>query len=129
MWKVFLESSTILQEEQKNLIMMDDLMDGASKSLKVTQMFTRGRYDNLSVIYLTQNLFHKNQRALSLNSDYMVIFTNSRDNSQFSTIAKQIRPDKVKFLMWTYKDATSSRERLRVRSNILEDPQHVYITY
>ena len=89
------------------------------------------RYTTRSKEYTIQHnsIQYKNQRALSLNSDYMVIFTNSRDNSQFSTIAKQIRPDKVKFLMWTYKDATSSRERLRVRSNILEDPQHVYITY
>ena len=33
-----------------------------SKSLKVTQLFIRGCHDNLSEIYLTQNLFHKNQR-------------------------------------------------------------------
>ena len=51
-----------------------------------------------------------------------------------------MRPDKVKFLMWTYKDATSSphtysmlelkpdtEEWFRVRSNILGDPKHVYI--
>ena len=94
------------------------------------------------MIYLTQNLFHKNQRAFSLNSNYMVIFKNPQDNSQFATIARQIRPDKMKLLMWAYKDATSSphsylmldlkpdtEERLRVQSNILEDPQHVYITY
>ena len=50
------------------------------KSLKVTQFFTLGRHDNLSVIYLTQNLFHKNQYALSLNSDYMMILKSPRDN-------------------------------------------------
>ena len=71
-------------------------MDEASKNLKVTQLFTRGRHDNLFVIYLTQNLFRKNQRAFNLNSDYMVIFKNPLDNSQFATIARQIRPDKVK---------------------------------
>ena len=88
--------------------MLDDLMDEASKNLKITQLFTRGRHDNLSVIYLTQNLFHKNQRALSLNSDYMVVFKNLQDNSQFAAIARQICPNNVKFLMWAYKDATSS---------------------
>ena len=71
-------------------------------------MFTRGLHYNLSVIYLTQNLFHKNQRALSLNSDFMVIFKNPGDNSQLATIGRQMRPDKVKFLMWAYNDATSS---------------------
>ena len=93
------------------------------------------------MIYLTQNFFHKNQCTISLNSDYMVIFKNPRDNSQFVTIARQIRPDKVKFPMWAYKDATSSPHaylmldlkpdtegRFQLRSNILEDPQHVYVT-
>ena len=87
-------------------------------------------------------MFHKNQRPLSLYSDYMVIFKNSRANSQFAAIARKIRPDKVKFLMWAYKDATLSphaylmlnlksdtEEKFRVRSNILESPKHVYITY
>ena len=37
----------------------------------------------------------------------MIIFTNPRDNLQFGTITRQIRQDKVKFLMWAYKDATS----------------------
>ena len=87
-------------------------------------------------------MFHKNQRDLSLNSDYMVIFKNPRDNSQFATMAKQIRLDKDKFLIWAYKDSTSSphlhlmldlkpdtEERIRMRRNILEDPQHVYIIY
>ena len=102
------ELDKYFKKNKRNLIILDDLMDEASKRLKVTQLFRRGRHDNRSVICLTQNLFHKNQRALGLNSDYMVIFKNLRDNSQFATIARQIRPDKVKFLMWAYKDATSS---------------------
>ena len=137
MWKVFLESWTSISRRTK-----DDFLDEASTSLKITQLFTRSCHDNLSVIYLTQNLFHKNQPALSLNFDYMVIFKNPRNNSQFVTIARQIRPDKVKFLIWAYKEATSSphtylmldlkpdtEERFRVRNNILEDPQDVYITH
>ena len=110
MWKVFLESWTsnkYFKKNNRNLIILDDLINEASKSLKITQPFTRSRHDNLFVIYLTQNLFHKNQRALSLNSDYMVIFKNPRDNSEFSTIARQRRPDKVKFFMWACKDTTS----------------------
>ena len=50
--------------KEEILIILDDLMDEALKSIKITQLFTRGRHDNLSLIYLTQNLFHKNQRAL-----------------------------------------------------------------
>ena len=98
------------KKNKRNLIILDDLMnlEEASKSLKVTQLFTCGCHGNLSVIYLTQNLFRKNQHlvtkinALSLNSDYMMIFKNLRENSQFATIARQIRSDKVKLLMWAY---------------------------
>ena len=87
-------------------------------------------------------LSHKNQRALSLNPDDMVIFMNPRDNSQFATIARKMRPEKVRFLMWACKDATSSlhayfmldlnlntEERFQERSNILEDPKHIYKTH
>ena len=72
----------------------------------------------------------------------MLIFKYPQDNSQFATIGRQLCLDKVKFLMWAYKDATSSphtylmldlkldtEERFRVRSNILEDPQDVYIAH
>ena len=70
------ELDKYFKKSKGNLIILDDLMDEASKSLKVAQLFTCGRHDNLSVIYLTKNLFHKNLCALSYNSDYMVIFKN-----------------------------------------------------
>ena len=136
------ELDNYFKKNKRNLIILDGLMDEASKSLKIAQIFTRGCHDNFSVIYLTQNLFHEDQRALSMNSDYMVIFKNPRDNLQFATIARQIRLDKVNFLMWAYKDAISSshtnlmldlkpdtEEMFQVRSNIFEDPQHVYIAH
>ena len=80
--------------------------DEASKSLKITQLFTHDCHDSLSIIYLKQNLFHKIQCACSLNSDYMVIFKNPQNNSQFATIARQIHPDKWKFIVQPYKDTT-----------------------
>ena len=70
-------------------------------------LFTRSCHDSLSAIFLTQNLFHKIQRAPSLNSDCMVIFKNPQDNSQLTTIARQIHSEKVKLLMWAYKNGTS----------------------
>ena len=90
------ELDKYFKKNKRNLIILDDLMDEASKSLKVTQLFTCGSHDKLSVIYLTKNLFHKILHALSLNSDYMVIFKKPGDKSQFATIVRQIRPDKVK---------------------------------
>ena len=126
----------------KNLIILDDLMDESGDDKRVSQLFSRGRHDNLSVIYLTQNLFHSKQRSISLNSDYMIIFKNARDKLQFSTLAKQVMPMKSKFLNWAYDDATKephtylmlnlradTNEKHRIRTNILpnEEPQYVYI--
>ena len=54
------ELDKYFKKNKRNLIILDYLMDEASKSLKFTQLFTRGCHDNLSVIYLTQNFFHKN---------------------------------------------------------------------
>ena len=42
------------KKNKRSLIILNDLMDEASKSLKITQLFTRGHHDNLSMIYLTQ---------------------------------------------------------------------------
>ena len=125
-----------------NLVILDDLMDEGGDSKAVSQLFTRGRHDNLSVIFLTQNLFHPKQRNISLNSDYMVIFKNIRDKSQFTNLAKQFMPNHVNFMRWVFQDATrlphsylfldmkpETEEELRIKTNILPDeaPQYVYM--
>ena len=81
-------------------------MDSGAESNAVSQLFTCGRHDKMSVIFLTQNLFHPKQRSISLNSDYMIIFKNVRDKSQFTNLAKQFMPNDVKFLKWVFEDAT-----------------------
>lgn len=128
---------------ENNMIVLDDMMDEATEDKRVSQLFTRGRHDNLSVVFLTQNLFHKKQRCISLNSDYMVIFKNARDQSQIQHLAKQFIPTNTKFLMDAYKDATqkpykyifldltpSANDKYRIRANVLpnEVPQFVYIS-
>ena len=75
------EIDSLFDRNANNLIILDDMMDKATQDKRVSQLFTRGRHDNLSVIYLTENLFHKNQREISLNSDYMVIIKNPRDKT------------------------------------------------
>lgn len=132
----------MFDKKQNNLIILDDMMDEATRDVRISQLFSRGRHDNLSIIYLTQNLFHKNQRSISLNSDYMIIFKNARDQSQINHLAKQFIPNNTKFLLDAYKDATqkphsyilldltpSANDKFRIRSNILphEAPQYVYI--
>ena len=117
-------------------------MDEGGDSKAVSQLFTRGRHDNMSVIFLTQNLFHPKQRNISLNSDYMVVFKNVRDKSQFTNLSKHFMPNHTSFLKWVYEDATKlphsylfldmkpdTDERIRIRTNILpgEEPQYAYL--
>ena len=90
------ELDKYFKKSKRTLIILDDLMNETTNSFKITQLFTRGSHDNLSVIYLRQNLFPKIQHALSLNSDYMVIFKKPRNNSQFATIARIVEYVRIK---------------------------------
>ena len=135
--------NTMFDRKINNVVILDDMMDEGADDKRVSQLFTRGRHDNLSVIFLTQNLFHKKQREISLNSDYMVIFKNARDQSQFSHLARQFMPHNKEFVQWAYNDATQkpysylfldlkaeTEDRYRVRSEIIPDEnnlQYVYI--
>ena len=48
----------MFNRKDANLIILDDMMDEGADDKRVSKLFTRGRHDNLSVIFLTQNLFH-----------------------------------------------------------------------
>ena len=60
----------------------------------------KSHHSNTSLLYLEQNLFHKNKesRTISLNSQYMMVFKNPRDASQMSQLVPQVYPGCVKFL-------------------------------
>ena len=46
--------------KQKNtLVILDDFMQEASDDPSVVQLFTNGRHKNISVLFLSQNLFHQ----------------------------------------------------------------------
>ena len=125
------------------LIIIDDLM--AQINSTISEIFTRGSHHlNLSVCFLTQNLFfsNKHMRTISLNTHYLVLFKNPRDCAQISFLSRQIYPEKPKFLVDAYRDATSkpygylfldlksdSDEKLRVLSDVFAEdrPISVYL--
>ena len=88
----------MFKKQINNVIILDDIMDEATRDKRMAKMFTRRCHNNLSVIFLTQNLFHKNQSRISLNSGYMVIFKNPRDRTQFTHLAIQLLPSSYRFL-------------------------------
>ena len=121
---------------------MDDLM--TSTNYRVVDIFTKiSNYRNLSVVYLTQNLFYQNKqtRTLSLNSHYIVLFKNAHDATEVANLARQMYPDKGAFMIEVFKNATSapygyllidlkqeSYDKLRLGTGIFPgDVQYVYV--
>jgi hypothetical protein len=85
-------------------------MSEASDSKTLVRLFTKGsHHQNLTVIYLVQNLFDqgKSSRTVSLNSHYIIIFRNKRDATQFRRLAQQLLPGNSNWLMEAFDDATS----------------------
>ncbi len=131
-----------LDPSVRTLVVMDDLM--AETDGRVTKLFTQGSHHrNISVIYIVQNLFNKNKenRTISLNSQYMVLFKNPRDASQITHLAKQMYPGHIKYVQEAFEDATAvpygyllvdfkqdTPEHMRLRTNIFPgETQYVYL--
>lgn len=90
------------------LVILDDLMREANGD--VVDLFTKGSHHyNLSVIFVTQNIFNqgKGRRDISLNAHYIVCFKNPRDKQQILHLSKQICPENPKYIQEAYNDATS----------------------
>lgn len=123
------------------LVIIDDLMRESDN--RVVDLFTKGcHHKNISVFFITQNLFHqgKGQRDISLNAHYIVYFKNPRDKAQIQHLARQICPEDPKFLQGAYTDATSqphgyllldlkqaTPEEIRYRTNIFPSDNGCYV--
>ena len=130
-----LENETYLDVNIRNLIVIDDQMIEAGKDNRIVNLFTKGSHHrNLSVIYIVQNLFHqgKGNRSISLNSHYLVLFKNPRDNLQILTLAKQMYPSETAWFIKEYEEAVrrpygylfvdlrpTTADRCRLRTNVL----------
>lgn len=125
------------------LFIIDDLMSECGNDKRLTHLFTRGSHHlNLSVIFITQNFFHKGKeiREITLNAHYIMLCKNRRDISQITHLGKQLFPRHSKFFQEVYEDATKNPfsylfidlrietpEELRLRANILPNQtQYVY---
>ena len=91
------------------LFIIDDLMQECGHDKRLTMLFTKGSHHlNLSVIFITQNLFYKGSqiRNMSLNSQYLILFKNRRDLSQVMHLGRQLYPRKSKYFQEVYEDTT-----------------------
>ena len=80
-----------INDEVHNPWVFDDLMDEAVQSPIISQLFTRGRHRNLSVILLLQNMFPKGKfnTNISRNALYMVLFRSPSDRKQMDIMAER----------------------------------------
>ena len=131
-------SALLSDKSRKTLFVIDDLISQAGKRVDVSDMFTNGRHSNLSVILLTQNMYHKGRhfRDMSINSDYFVIFKNIRDTTSLRHLGMQM--NNLEFLTEVFDDIAEkpfshvvidfradTPKHLRFRSNIFgENGEH-----
>ena len=95
--------------KQPILLIVDDLMNETNDD--VSSIFTKmSHHRNISIVYVSQNLFQKNKhaRTLSLNSHYLVLFKNPRDAGQVYALARQMYPTGSSFVVESFRDATSA---------------------
>ena len=77
--------------KKKILLIIDDLMTESNN--KLYNFYTKGaHHKNLSIVFITQNLFNSNrdQRTINLNTQYMIIFKNPRDMLQIQYLGRSI---------------------------------------
>jgi hypothetical protein len=77
--------------KHRTLLILDALMIESNDN--VSNIFTKVSHQpNVSVVYLSQNLFHrsKQNRTMSLNTHYMVLFKNPRDVTQVANLSRQM---------------------------------------
>ena len=103
-----LSSSLDYVDGRRTLVIIYDLMSETDD--RVTKLFTKGsHHKNASVTYLSQNLCHreKENRNISLNTHYLILFKTSRDIGQILYLGRQSYPSETKFFSKVFANATS----------------------
>lgn len=107
----FPTEETIKMMTPNLLLVLDDLLTDLEENIKlVNKLFVRGSHHwNLSVILITQNIYDKSLRLLRLNSHYLVLLRNPQGQDQVRTLAHQMYPEKRKYFLESYANATSKQ--------------------
>ena len=131
------------EEGKNNVIVLDDLMTKVMKSEEMLNLFCQySHHLNLTVLFLTQNVFHggKFSRTLNLNSHYYILFRNRRDVNQIGVLGRQLFPGKQKEFLEIYNFCCKepygylfvdlhprSEEVLSLRTHILDKDQILFL--
>ena len=85
------------------LVIFDDMMN--STSLKeLADLFTvHGRHHNLSMIFLSQQLYNGNNqdfKQIKRNCDYMALFKNPQNAQEIRTLSSQMTPGRMELVSY-----------------------------
>ena len=106
----FLE--TFDENGNHSILILDDLLQVASKDSNIVDLFcVYSHHANITVIFITQSIFPnaKQFRTISLNSQFILLFRNYRDELQVRTLGRQIFPGKVNYFIDAYEKAVSQK--------------------
>ena len=82
---------------QNSLLIMDDLITQCNNDPRITRLFSvESSHRNLIIIFIVKG---KEMCTISLNSHYVIVFKNPRDNLQMTTLSRQMYPGKLQFLI------------------------------
>ena len=105
-----LKNAKFFDERFPTLFIFDDLMRDATRNSDICELYTEGSHHrNLSVICLLQNIYHhgRENRTMSLNTQYLVLFKNPRDQLQVMTLSRQMFPHRSYQFMDQFNRATT----------------------
>ena len=90
-------------------LIIDDLMGETTGKTSVEDLYTKySHHKNISVIFVSQNLFAKGARTQTLNSHYFFLMKNPRDNISINNFGRQCFAGRFNYFQECYKDATSA---------------------
>lgn len=97
-----------IERDGKNRwLIIDDLMGEVGGKETTNAIFTKfSHHLNISVFFLLQNLFPKDNRTVSINSQYFFLFKNPRDGMSVTNLAKQAFPQSTRAVQEAFSDAT-----------------------
>lgn len=129
------------QDKKPRILAIDDNMAAIADSQAVADLYTKySHHLNYSVIILVQNLYVKGKqfRNISLNTQYMWLLKNVRDNNIVKTLGNQMGIGNLLHQM--YMDATKipfghlfvnlksdCDEKARFRTQMFDKPGAVYL--
>ena len=131
----------IMAKPKPLLLVLDDLMMEAKTNF-LDLLFTRGSHHwNVSIIFITQNVFAPSLKTARNNAHYIVLLRNPSGQLQIRNLGVQLFPGRLSYFLGAYQDATrnnygylvvdihpSSSDMTKLRTDIFNDTHNVIYT-